>query len=140
MQDPSTVFNVLDYLAYTLKICDLFKHYDKCSVVQFDREYRHLQSVYEFRWGTDAPHLHSTRLRPKIMYSHNTGTPSFNREKHRHAAEICKLYNTSKGCHYASNCKFLHKCSEPAYEKVHSRARAHVAPPHTQHSRETSNV
>ncbi len=65
-----------DYLEYTMKVCELLKCYEKVSVLQYDREYRHMQARFGFRWGTDMPHLHTLHLRLKstgLGGQHGTG-------------------------------------------------------------------
>ena len=121
------VAGIKDYLSYTVKMCDLFMHFDHVSVLKYDREYRHLQSLYSFRWGTDTPHLYNTCLRPKPLRSatnHDTG-----RGARKHPVEVCRLFNSNKGCHYGDRCKFVHRCSEPGCRQSHSRATAHVQAP-----------
>ena len=118
--------SIKDYMAYTVKVCDLFKRFDKVSVIAYDREYRYLQSVYEFRWATDAPHLHTTRLRAKA-YSYTGAQKSAGRKFA--GKEVCRLYNSAGGCTYGDNCKYAHKCNEPGCSKIHSRAQAHVSNP-----------
>ena len=53
---------VRDYWSYTVKISELFRDFERVSVLLFDKEYRHLQAEKGFRWGTDIPHLHTLRL------------------------------------------------------------------------------
>lgn len=121
-----------DYMAYTVKICELFKHYDKSSVLNYDREYRHLQSVYKFRWATDTPHLQTTCLRRRQIANHYNdikqekadGTSSHTRRNYI-PTEVCRLYNTAIGCRFKEKCKYLHKCNEPGCSALHSRAQAH---------------
>ena len=128
LMKDSDVFCLSDYMAYTIKTCQLFKQFDRSSVLQFDREYRYLQSVYKFRWGTDTPHLHTTHLRPKTIAGNNARQfPSTQNRafKHRQSSEVCRLYNTSKGCHFAGNCKYVHKCNYAGCSELHSRAHAH---------------
>ena len=57
--------NILDYLSYTTKVCQLVQRYTLISVLLYDREYRQLQARHEFRWGTDVPHLHTMHLQTR---------------------------------------------------------------------------
>ena len=57
--------NILDYLLYTTKICQLVQKYTLVSVLLYDREYRQLQARHDFRWGTDVPHFHTIHLLPR---------------------------------------------------------------------------
>jgi len=125
----SASFPVQDYMSYTMKICELFKHYQRQTVLQYDREYRHLQARHAFRWGTDSPHLHTLHLRLKppssstsssvpLLYSRSQGS------RHR-AAQVCYQYNSRAGCSYGESCKFSHVCSEPGCSVQHSRADHH---------------
>lgn len=121
------VISLKDYMAYTVKVCDLFRHFERVSVLQYDREYRHFQTVYSFRWGTDVPHLHTTCLRAKQT---QPKISSVNRGKQRvgervRSKEVCRLYNTENGCHYQTSCKYVHRCNEPGCQQFHSRAHAH---------------
>lgn len=117
------ITSVKDYIAYTVKICDLFRNFERVSVLHYDREYRHLQSAYLFRWGTDTPHLYHTCLRPKSLKPRSANYENVRGHK---GPELCKLYNTLKGCHYGGQCKFIHACSEPGCHEYHSRAYAHA--------------
>ena len=116
---------VRDYMAYTAKICELFRRYDRVTVLQYDREYRFLQARHRFRWGLDAPHLHTVHLRPKSVgdetFDASTGS-SRNRRKpptQGGSSQVCRLYNYSKdGCKY-QNCKFRHVCGEPGCNRPH---------------------
>lgn len=121
----SEAFCVPDYMAHTIKICQLFKRFDRHSVLQFDREYRYLQSVYNFRWGTDNPFLHTTCLRPKTQGYASVGKLPGDRNRAVKSSELCRLYNTEKGCHFATNCKYVHKCNYAGCSGTHSRAQAH---------------
>jgi hypothetical protein len=119
-----------DYMSYTVKVCQLFSKFDKISVLHYDREYRYLQTLYGFRWGTDAPHLHTTCLRPKYLPpfgSQRSSGASSRSVKARQITEVCRLYNTIKGCHFADNCKYMHKCNYPGCTESHSRANYHKA-------------
>ena len=102
---------VRDYWAYTVKICELFRDYDRVSVLLYDQEYRHMQAASGFRWGCDIPHLQTTRLVRKNAqhhYQQNAQRQSYAPKKDG----ICKQYNTKAGCKYGSRCKFNHHCQE----------------------------
>lgn len=127
-QDNSGI--ITDYMSYTVKVCQLFSKFDKTSVLQYDREYRYLQTLYNFRWGTDTPHLHTTCLRPKYLapFSSQRSSGAQSRPgKPGQSSEVCRLYNTLKGCHFADNCKYMHKCNYPGCTENHSRAHSHRA-------------
>ena len=119
--------SVKDYMGYTVKVCDLFKRFDRVSVLQYDREYRHLQSAFHFRWGVDAPHLHATCLRFKQQSSAPLRAASHKVQR----KEVCRLYNSTGGCTYGERCKFIHKCSLQGCNEAHSRAQAHTNSSHT---------
>ena len=57
--------NILDYLSYTTKVCQLLQRYPHISVLLYDKEYRQLQARHEFKWGTDVPHLHTMHLQTR---------------------------------------------------------------------------
>ena len=63
---------ITDYMLHTMKVCELFKYYERLSVLQFDREYRHMQAHQWSSWGTDTPHLHTLHLRLKAASSEGT--------------------------------------------------------------------
>ncbi|CAC5422626.1 unnamed protein product [Mytilus coruscus] len=66
---------VLDYLSYTTRIYQLITSHDMVSVFFYDREYRRLQSMHRFRWGTDIPHIQMVYLKPRAArYSQQTNT------------------------------------------------------------------
>ena len=115
-----------DYMAYTVKVCDLFKRYDRVSVLQYDREYRYLQNLYMFRWGTDAPHLCTTCLRAKQSLSSRPASTNRGSQRAGQSKDVCRLFNTYNGCKYQDKCKYVHTCSEPGCKDVHSRARFHA--------------
>ena len=60
---------LLDYLLYTIKICQLVQRYSLTSVLLYDREHRKLQSAHGFHWGTDVPHLQSVYLQSSVCVS-----------------------------------------------------------------------
>ena len=117
-----------DYMCYTMKVCELFKCYQRPSVLQYDREYRHLQARHNFRWGTDCPHLHTLHLRLKPLGSMTTAGPAGrNQGQKRHGQnvpgrdQICFQYNSRQGCSYGESCRFKHGCSEPGCTASHSK-------------------
>ena len=129
--------NILDYLSYTTKICQLVQKFNLVSVLMYDREYRKLQATHHFRWGTDIPHLHSVHLQARpVKYGQPGGkvyNSSGNSQVRSHQGPmttegkiICKLYNSKGGCHY-KECKFQHQCSQPGCQQKHS-AISHVQP------------
>ena len=59
--------SLLDYLSYTTRVYQLLSVHDTRSVFLYDREYRKLQTLHSFRWGTDVPHLQMVHLRPKSL-------------------------------------------------------------------------
>ena len=122
---------VLDYLSYTMRVYHLISSCNMVSVFFFDREYRRHQHQHDFRWGTDIPHLHSVYLRPKpISHSSKPQAPgpkySGRQQQFSHSyashtpigREICKKYNSRKGCHL-SNCRFEYVCSVPGCAAKH---------------------
>ena len=57
--------SLVDYLSYTTKIYQLVQRYSLVSVLLFDREYRKLQPMMKFRWGTDVQHLSNIHLQSR---------------------------------------------------------------------------
>ena len=121
--------NILDYLSYTTKICELVQRYTLVSVLLYDRNYRQLQSQNNFRWGTDVPHLQNVHLIPRLPKpapgSHSKFHLSRPQKLHNPVTldgkTICKLYNSSNGCHLRE-CKYAHKCSVQGCHQAHSAA------------------
>lgn len=48
---------VNDYLSHTSRIYRLVSSYELVYVFMYDREYRRLQNLQKFRWGTSVFHL-----------------------------------------------------------------------------------
>lgn len=121
--------NILDYLSYTTKICQLVQKYTIVSVLLYDREYRQLQARHGFRWGTDVPHFHTIHLQPRVINpgqlasgKTNTGAPKNTPSSTPMTLDgkvICKLYNSKAGCHY-KECRFAHQCSHAGCHQYHS--------------------
>lgn len=119
-----------DYMAYTAKVCELFRLYDRVTVLQYDREYRFMQAQVQFRWGTDAPHLHTVHLRPRSKTANAAAPPSGTprTQQQSRSGQVCRLYNHAKeGCTYGSGCKYRHVCSEPGCNQAHPRRENHSA-------------
>ena len=106
---------LMDYLSYTTKVYQLVQRFSLVSVILFDREYRKLQSSMGFRWGTDVQHLHTlflqARSQPASQASQQTkkGTAEQNPGRLGKEKEICRNFNSSKGCSF-QNRKFQHTC------------------------------
>ena len=121
--------NILDYLSYTTKVCQLLQRYTLVSVLLYDREYRQLQARHGFRWGTDVPHFHTIHLQPRVVRQIHPDPVRVNKGNQKNSTPvssmtldgkvICKLYNSKSGCHY-KKCKFAHQCSQPGCHQYHS--------------------
>ena len=126
-----------DYMAYTMKVCELFKCYERPSVLQYDREYRYMQARQCFRWGTDAPHLHTLHLRLKSVApsgaSMTQRTANYTSQRSRRTAatttdgqqQVCYQFNSKDGCSYGSTCRYKHACSEKGCTEHHPRVLHH---------------
>ena len=122
--------NMLDYISYSTKVCELVQRFTLVSVLLYDRNYRQLQAQNGFRWGTDVPHLQNVHLIPRIPRPNGnqtqTGGPSQPSKPHQNPGPltldgrvICKLFNTKAGCHY-KECRYVHQCSYNECHQVHS--------------------
>lgn len=125
--------NILDYLSYTTKICQLVQRYSLVSVLLYDREYRQMQSKHNFRWGTDVPHFQTVHLvarppRPTLPSGakpnqFNPSNPSRQTSQKTpltlDGKVICKLFNTRTGCHF-KECRYVHQCSQSGCHQFHS--------------------
>lgn len=133
---------VFDYLSYTSHIYSLISSHELISVFYYDQEYRRLQAMHKFRWGTAIGHL-----APGFLRLRNPGTTSHKvksgyefkrtsgRTNHGHSSEgrqICRGYNSKSGCNYR-NCKFEHVCNVPGCAKTHPSFA------HTSQSTDTKN-
>ena len=124
-----------DYMCYTMKVCELFKHYQRPSVLQYDREYRHLQARHGFRWGTECTHLHTLHLRLKATSTSLATSSSATTTGRGHGQQrrgqtsgggsaedkVCYQYNSWQGCSYGADCKYRHVCSETGCSAPHTR-------------------
>ncbi len=91
-----------DYMVHTMKVCELFKYYERPSVLQFEREYRHMQARQGFRWGTDTPHQgHNKVAAPRQQQT---------RQSVKARQQVCYWCNSKNGC--SATCRFAHVCSE----------------------------
>jgi len=63
--------DVQKYLAYTVKIFRLGESFMWETVLEYERQYRELQTSLKFEWGMDCPHLHQVALREKPMSAMN---------------------------------------------------------------------
>jgi hypothetical protein len=128
--------HVFDYLSYTSHVLSLTCSHDLSSVYVYDREYRRLQSLHGFRWGTAVTHLYTGYLRLKpISASSNTVPPKGNfgstnkwdkfPSKLHFASHtsmgkvICKKFNGKSGCQF-NGCRFEHVCNQPGCGQSHS--------------------
>ena len=132
----STLRDIQEYLSYAIKVLELATKYTWESVLLYDDEFRILQHTYGFSWATDHSHLHEVVLMPRwaaqlprfykqghissTSYnseSSNKGLPSNAVSHLASGSEICRLFNSRKGCQKAP-CKFSHVCNR----KVGSQA------------------
>ena len=99
--------NILDYLSYTTKVCQLVQRYTLVSVLLYDREYRQLQARHGFRWGTNVPHFHTIHLQPRVVRQLHPDPVRVNKGNQKSSTPvssmtldgkvICKLYNSKSG-------------------------------------------
>lgn len=123
---------IFDYLAYTIKICELFRGYERTSVLSYDRQFRFLQAQHDsMRWATDALHLHTVMLRvkPPTGAARGAGLGGASSARGRASSntpareqQICRLFNSRGGCTY-NPCRFSHVCSEAGCRAEHPRTR-----------------
>ncbi|CAC5371544.1 unnamed protein product [Mytilus coruscus] len=73
--------NILDYLSYATRTYQLFLFHDVTSVFFYDREYRRLQYLHKFRWGTDVPHIQTVFLKSKGSNSNKFSKPPVSTSK-----------------------------------------------------------
>ena len=125
----STLRAIQEYLSYAIKVLELATKYTWESVLLYDDEFRILQHTYGFSWSTDHSHLHEVVLMPRwavrlphfkqgypssppynIPETGNKGLPPNAVSHLPSGAEICRLFNSRKGCQ-RSPCKFSHVCN-----------------------------
>ena len=88
-------------------ICELFRVYDRVSVLQYDREYRYKQACTNFRWGTDIQHLMNVHLLRKPVLQSVLTRQARQRVPFTPASEsneVCRLYNSGRGCRFGTQC------------------------------------
>ena len=128
----SSMQEIREYLAYSIKVLELAAKYTWQSVLLYDDEFRVLQHTYGYPWSTDHSHLHEVLLIPRWAAKSNaTGVASspsnslnglgnlksFTVAHLPNGEEICRLFNSKKGC-LRSPCKYSHVCNR----KVGSQA------------------
>ena len=94
-------YSIRDYMAYTMKICELFRVYDRVSDLQYDREYRYKQACTNFRWGTDIQHLLNIHLLIKPVLQSVLTRQAWQCVPFTPASEsneLCRLCNSGRGC------------------------------------------
>ena len=102
----STMTEIQDYLAYSVKIMELSNRYEWKSVLLYDNEFRRMQAIYNYPWSLDSNHLHTVLLTPLRKANSRTNTYSnSNTDK-----IICRNYNNPKGCTF-KDCKYAHECN-----------------------------
>ena len=115
---------VFDYLSHTTRIYRLISSHDMVSVFLYDREYRRLQHVHKFRWGTAVNHISEEFLRlrskPASQSAKNEKKSAFPKGQQHpkyvnfttDGIEICRKFNSKLGCQNQT-CKYGHVCSVP---------------------------
>ena len=119
--------SLMDCLSYTTKMYQLVQRYSLVSVLLFDREYRNLQTMMKFRWGTDVQHLSNIHLqsrdKPVVQGNQSKKVLPPNRQstngRNRSETAVCRNYNSKKGCTF-TECKFRHVCILPGCNQSHS--------------------
>ena len=125
--------SILNYLAYTDKISQLANRFTWTSVLLFDRQYRQLQAVHKFPWGSDIPHLTTITLKEKMPFSSHPAKPAVpsNRADHtknrppapidtQSGRPICLGFNNGN-CKFGSTCTYAHVCLEASCRKAHPK-------------------
>ena len=117
-----------NYLAYVIKLMELNTRFDWVSIMSFDKEYRALQSQYNFKWGTDIPHLSTVNLREKeARFTVNNGGANSNKKKteipkqqtkSKQDSNVCKDFNFKGACSY-NPCRYRHSCLVPGCTQAH---------------------
>jgi hypothetical protein len=111
--------HTMDYLSYTTRVHQLLISHDQGSVFQYDREYRRLQNVHKFRWGTDIPHILTVFLKPKFSSTSSQFSATNQRAPPKtpqpatftsDGLEVCRNFNGPRGCR-AIACRYAHACA-----------------------------
>lgn len=135
----SSMLEIREYLAYSVKVLQLAAKNTWQSVLQYDDEFRILQHTYGYPWSKDHSHLHEVTLVPRWASHkyHATGSNNSNSSNSLGSMksvivshlptgeEICRLYNSRKGCQ-RTPCKYSHVCNR----KVGSQACGKAHPGH----------
>ena len=134
------VQDIMDYLSHTTRVCQLFQRFQVPSVLLYDREYRRTQAQHGFRWGTEMPHLQICFLQARNWQNSHVGQqragPNYNNSGSNNmygggyegparrgpvtsdGKEICKRFNSTRGCRY-TDCRYVHACSVPRCGEKH---------------------
>ena len=102
------MFNIQDYLAYTVKIGELAQRFTWASVLSYDDEYRRRQSELKYRWGSDSQHLSTITLRERDVSTKSGGKSKLKQQKE---GKYCGYYNSGKECPFKDECKYAHVCA-----------------------------
>ena len=115
-KDKCSMSVVINYVNYVVKVSTFAQAFEWPSVVQFDHEYRKLQTEQGFPWGQDNPYLMQLLLRsrqssdkfgqPQRTTSQTTGRGKY--DPHT-ARPICERFNGKHGCSLRV-CKYSHVC------------------------------
>ena len=103
---------VADYSSYSAKIGELGCRFTWSSVMLYDDEYRELQAVHGFRWGSDAGHLTTVILREREVKKTGSNNSHSQSRISKSSGEdrTCGFYNSGGHCKFEPNCRFAHVC------------------------------
>ncbi len=130
IENQASTVDLLSYITYLVKTCDLADRFDWPSIMLYDAEYRELQARQGFPWGADMPHCQKVYLRekprsdtaPRTWPGRRPGSQRGGGTTGGRKMEPCRLYNVGR-CNFA-NCIYRHVCSVPECGQAH---------PQTQH-------
>jgi hypothetical protein len=103
------VTDIAQYLSYTVQVSQYAQCKDWQSVLKYDNEYRRLQAIYKFAWGSNIQHLSNIALVDKGKIGFKQQGNNKNQSQQKSPAEVCRLYNMGR-CRF-SPCKFRHVCN-----------------------------
>ena len=116
-KELTSLEDIQNYFAYTVKIMELSTHFQWTSVLKYDDKFRLLQATYGYPWSFDSNHLHTVILEPiPKAFTSMRATPRVSSSNSQFVATtnegctICWSFNSPRSCHF-TNCVYEHACN-----------------------------
>ena len=114
---------VLGYISYMSKIAAFAEDFELTSVLEYDHQYRKLQSEQGFAWGSDSSYLMQKHLRHRFtVQKRSSAKPQQAPFDPASKSPVCLKWNSPVGCNIHP-CSYAHVC-------VKCFSRGHTAQTH----------